>query len=211
MAYACFISYRRPESDIETKIIAELHAMLRGYLGLLYGPRSVFLDDTRLSGGDFLEIALARALHQSVCMVMVYKAWYFDCAHPYCAREYRAMLELEKQRLALLPEAERQHGLIIPIALTCGNTLYIPSEIKQRLFATIDVFGLRNYRLESCVSSKAAIQKVAQHIIDRCTQLGNLIPDSLQDDPTFTLPAEQDLTGWLCEMAGAGLPLPFRT
>ena len=49
-------------------------------------------------------------------MVMIYTPTYFDKDRTYCAREYKAMENLETQRLEMLGyQRNFQHGLIIPV------------------------------------------------------------------------------------------------
>ena len=60
-----------------------------------------YLDRDRLKGGEFYNEALASNLCKSACLVVLYTPVYFSLDHMYCAREYRAMeqIELARQRL----------------------------------------------------------------------------------------------------------------
>jgi hypothetical protein len=51
-------------------------------------------------------------------MVLLFSPYYFDMQSMYCAREYKAMLELEAKRLKLLPQGfGKRKGLIIPVVM----------------------------------------------------------------------------------------------
>lgn len=110
--YACFISYRHGQRKLAERIINDLYETLSGELELLRDEQ-VFLDRERLRGGYFYNEALAEALCHSACMIVVFTPTYFSRNHTYCAREYKAMEELEKKRLRLLSgSVHKNRGLI---------------------------------------------------------------------------------------------------
>ena len=92
--HSCFISYRHGHGELTERILTDLSTALSNELGLLRNE-GVFVDRERLQGGMFYNEALARALCESACMVMIFTPTYFDTAHTFCAREYKAMEELE--------------------------------------------------------------------------------------------------------------------
>src|SRR5215475_6616902 len=98
---ACFISYRHGQYELMRQFTADLCAALRSELEPMLHGCGVYVDD-RLMGGDLYSVALARNLYESATMVMVYTPTYFDAEHPYCAREYTAMIALEQERLSRL-------------------------------------------------------------------------------------------------------------
>ncbi|MCI0513043.1 toll/interleukin-1 receptor domain-containing protein, partial [candidate division KSB1 bacterium] len=87
--YSCFISYRHDQGEIMEKFVDDLCAALQNEVIMLTGMHA-YLDKTRLQGGNFYNVELARSLCQSVCLIMVFTPQYFSASHPYCAREYKA-------------------------------------------------------------------------------------------------------------------------
>jgi hypothetical protein len=143
--HACFISYRHVgQNELLNSFLEQLSRSLSFELQLWLKEcpeGGVYLDRERLQGGDFYNEALATALCESACMIMVFIPLYFDKDRPYCTREYKAMELLEKERLARLDSEQRTHGLIIPIILRGGNDL--PDEIKEgRQYYDFQSFGL---------------------------------------------------------------------
>ena len=59
-----------------------------------------YVDKQRLSGGFSFNEALARAICESVCLIVVFSPTYLDS--PYCADELLAMEEIEEQRKHVL-------------------------------------------------------------------------------------------------------------
>ncbi len=91
---------------------------LEGSVAWWLSRRTVYLDERRLRGGDFLDPELAANICSSACMVLLFSPYYFDMQSMYCAREYKAMLELEAKRLKLLPQGfGKRKGLIIPVVM----------------------------------------------------------------------------------------------
>lgn|SRR5215213_9195515 len=127
--YSCFISYRDYRNETNSQLIRDLHEALSDEMQFhLEAP--VFLDEERLGPGYSYNEVLATALCESLCMILVYTPRYFDANGTYCAREYRAMVELEKERLSSLPDADlKRQGLIIPIVIRGEDDL--PAEIKS--------------------------------------------------------------------------------
>src|SRR5215472_15214398 len=129
---ACYISYRHGQFELMQEFIADFRIALCFELEPILHSRSVYLDRERLSGGEFYDHSLAQNLYESATMVLIYTPTYFDAANPYCAREYSAMLVLERGRLdrLLACGSAVNHGLIIPVVLR--GCRYLPNEIKER-------------------------------------------------------------------------------
>src|SRR5216117_660222 len=139
---------------------------LSAELELLRGE-GAYIDWQRLNGGDFYNEAFARALYESVCMILIYQPNYFDQAHPYCAREYRAMCELERERLALLPPMEQTHGLIIPCVLRGEDA--IPQELAStRHYEDFSKFMLVDAEMSTHPLYAQNIRRLAHYIDQRC-------------------------------------------
>ncbi|HET9909818.1 MAG TPA: TIR domain-containing protein, partial [Anaerolineales bacterium] len=79
--YSCFISYKHDSVNIAR----DFQDALENEISLLLNL-PVYRDEERLHAGDFFNSALAQALCQSACMVMIYIPRYFDKASTYCAR-----------------------------------------------------------------------------------------------------------------------------
>ncbi|MCK6583971.1 MAG: toll/interleukin-1 receptor domain-containing protein [Anaerolineales bacterium] len=97
--WACFVSYRHGQGDLLKNFINELTKALENRLGLLGMGLKVFVDRERLNPSYSVTPGLAEAICQSVCMIVVYNNGYFDKNNPFCAKEFCAMVELEKKRL----------------------------------------------------------------------------------------------------------------
>jgi hypothetical protein len=204
--HTCFLSYRHGQHSIKQRFIREFHQALSGELALLRNE-NVYVDWDRLEGGDFYNEALARALFESVCMVVVYQGNYFDLEHTFCAREYRAMCDLETQRLELLPNREgRDHGLIIPVILRGANA--IPPEItSRRQYHDFSKFMLIDEELERHPLYAPRIRQIGDYIHERCSLLeGAPIPENGGD--TFRLPEEEAIEPWLKGIAPPRMRFP---
>ena len=81
LKYSCFISYRHTQEDIVQDLVSSLKRELGRWSDL-----DVYVDTSRLEGGDFFNRELAKALCESVCLIVVYTPTYFSKQHSYCAR-----------------------------------------------------------------------------------------------------------------------------
>ena len=146
--YSCFISYRHGQRKMAERIINDLSDALASELEL-WLEQEVYVDRERLKGGDFYNEALATALCESVCMIMIFTPTYFSSDHTFCAREYKAMEKLEEQRfLAIGGQTDKKRGLIIPIVFRGEDSL--PKEIKdRRLYYNFDKFSLSDIETQA--------------------------------------------------------------
>jgi hypothetical protein len=127
--YSCFISYSHGQGDLIRKFTDQLKAALENYLGP-YMTERVYLDRDRLQTGFQYNEALAEAICQSVCMIVVYSPLYER--RPYCLREYRAMELIEQKRKKNLGgRADRTRGIIYPIIFRVNSDDDVPPKIKQ--------------------------------------------------------------------------------
>lgn len=205
--YSCFISYRHTTQykgkSFTQRIVEDLKAELE-----LRVAHEVFRDTERLRGAEFYQEALATALCRSVCMVVLFWPTYFSEQHTFCAREFKAMEQLEQERLrALEDQAERQNGLIVVIALR--DFRLIPAEIRQnRLCKDFESYTLKpNMRRDP--GFQQDVLEISRYIADRVRLFERLRYQS-RDCAEFRLPAEQDVLPWIREVAAPFAPLPNR-
>src|SRR6185436_8894624 len=104
----------------------------------------VYLDFERNKVANDFNVNIARALCKSLCMIMIYNPVYFDETHTYCAREFKAMEELEGIRLKQLGNEFSHLKHIVPIILKGEKQLpgYISNSrqcIKEFLDAPDDI------------------------------------------------------------------------
>jgi len=197
--HACFVSYRHGQGAIKRRFVEEFTRALRDELELLRDQRP-YVDMERLTGGDFFNQALARALYGSATFVIVYQPNYFDLLHPYCAREYRAMRALEQERLSLLPTPEeRDHGLIIPVILRSPEGL--PPELRgARQFEDFRKFMLMDDDISRHPLYAPRVRVIAEYINRRCQCLEAAhIPFDSAD--AFQLPGEDETRLWIQNLA----------
>jgi hypothetical protein len=110
--YACLISYRHGHQPGTQRFYEAFRRELAIQVDFYLPGMDVYLDTNRVRGGDFFNRELASVLCSSVCMVMLFNPLYFDASNSYAAREYRAMVALEQQRLI-----DDQAGIAASLAL----------------------------------------------------------------------------------------------
>jgi hypothetical protein len=206
--YSCFISFRHGQRALAERIINDLYDALSNEMELFLSNKKVYVDWERLQGGDFYNEALALALCESVCMVVVFTPTYFDKEHTFCAREYKAMEELEKKRLKLLSsQDDKEHGLIIPIIFR--GEKFLPAGIKSRRhYYNFENFLLCNKKISQHRDYALKIKKIAEYIADRCMTLEALDEDPCGGCESFTLPPEEEIRHWIEEVKGSRMPFP---
>ncbi len=145
----------------------------------------------------FYNEALASALCESACMVIVFTPIYFSVNHTYCAREYKAMEALEDERLKLLGNAmDKQNGLIIPVIFRGAESL--PTDLKnRRQFYCFDQFLLSDAKLSENPQYATKIKEMAQYIAGRFEALNSLPGDPCGLCKDFALPTEEGILSWL--------------
>jgi hypothetical protein len=189
---------RRIVSDLYEALSSELEA---------FRDEPVFIDEDRLQGGDFYNDTLAEALCSSVCMIVVFTPTYFSKNHTYCAREYKAMEELENERLDLL-SGNVSRGLIIPIVFRGED--YLPPEIRdQRQYYDFSDFLLCDEKICEHPNYSEKIREIVEYISARCVDLESL-NRVFSECEEFTLPSEEDIQSWLTQVADSSIPFPGR-
>lgn len=205
---ACFISYRHGQYELMKEFTTDFCAALRSELEPMLHRGGVYLDHDRLQGGDLYNHQLAKNLYESATMIMVYTPTYFDAEHPYCAREYTAMVALEQHRLSRLRGTGRgDHGLIIPIVLRGAR--YLPEEIKKRRqYHDFEGFQLGSRRLSRHPRFAPVIREIAAYICDRYQELRELPDEMFQGGEQFSLPDESEIAPFLNTRVEFKLPFP---
>jgi hypothetical protein len=190
----CFISYRHLGDPDAAAIVTAFKKALVTQISLWIPNASVYFDTERLQGGDFFSRELARQLCRSSCMILLFNPFYFDVDHPYCAREYKAMLHLERDRLAKLPRELQSSGLIIPVIIRGEESL--PNELKtQRQYFSLDQYLLQpaDFQQRECL---AEIRKIANVVYHRYRLMSRFGADAT-DCSAFDFPSEDDIREWL--------------
>jgi hypothetical protein len=194
--HSCFISYRRGQEELTRTFVTGLQRALSNYLEP-WLDETVFLDEGRLTGGDYLETRIADALCKSVCMVLVFTPRYFSPEHLYCTREFLAMEEIERSRFQIANREPRNQDKSFIIPVVFRGAELIPSEVRRRGRFSYDFS--RYTLLETDISRNegyvGSIQEIAQRVHELHSEFRNY------DDPfaanAFELPSEDEARGWL--------------
>jgi hypothetical protein len=189
--YACFVSYCHGRYDLVRGFMEQLQAALKAALETRL-DEEMYIDTERLRPGFRYNEELARAICQSVCMVVVY--WPTYERHAYCMREFAGMEELEEKRRRLLgPLAERLRGLIIPIILRGSDD--VPDRIRRhRHYADFSRFTLASPEIKHHPEYAAEIKKIAEVIHEQYKYFAGHDPCSICQG--FQLPPESEVPSW---------------
>jgi hypothetical protein len=181
--HATFISWAHAREELGRTFIESLYSALSGSLELQV-KQGVYLDEKRLRPGYIFDAALAEAMCQSACWVLVFSPRYL--VQDFCQLEYAAMQDLEaKRRRELGVRLPRTHGMIIPIVLR-GKDSQIPTSLRDsRHFVDFRRFSLAKPDIARNRKSARKIEEMAEHIAELC-QLGR---PAIPDCDTFELPA----------------------
>lgn len=206
-----FFSYRHLPAKGYTNLVNDIYESLAETMVLRFGQRDVvFRDKDRMKPGAKLNPTLAANLCQSVCMVMIYVPPYFDEFATYCAREYKAMLTLEGQRLDALEGESRNEGLIIPIV--CQDWNRCPKEIKEHhLACNFEDYFLATDFVSSLPPARQELKKIGSYIADRFEELSDRLPDACAHCPKFNLPSDEEIKPWVRGMRAPRYRLPGRS
>jgi len=205
LRFSCFISYRHTQEDIVQELVSSLETELSRWLDL-----DVYVDRERLKGGQFFNSELAKALCESVCLIVVYTPTYFSKQNSYCAREYKAMEILEDERLLYLglPRNKRR-GFIIPIVYRGDKKL--PTTIKnERHYHLFEPFQISGRDTLDNPEYAEKIKDIAEYIEERCAELRLVEDDICACCDTFSFPEESEISDWLENMLPPKPELPGR-
>lgn len=161
-SHSCFISYCHGQGDIIAPFIGQLRDALNSCLDPYLDER-VYLDSERLRPGYRFNESIARALCESICMVLVYVPKYER--HEYCLRELSAMERLEQRRFALLGDSvDRRLGFIIPVVLR-GRLDDLPSAIRNaRHFCDFSRYTTASPEIGRTADYAARLDEIAEYV-----------------------------------------------
>jgi hypothetical protein len=184
--YACFISY--PHSQGMLKPFIEFKQTLETYLSL-YVEAEVYMDTDRLKPGYMYNEAIAKAICESACMVVVFSPLYEHS--PYCLQEFLAMEAIEKKRKKTLGRRYgKNRSMILPVILR-GSLEDLPPKIKSIQYIDISKFMLTG--LTRSMEYRKVMAAIAAAIIQHYKELKDLDTDGLNEDcNSFVLPSEEE-------------------
>jgi hypothetical protein len=191
--YACFISYCHGQYELVKGFMDQLKAALKSELEPLL-DEEVYIDEERLKAGYRYNEELAKAICQSVCMVVVYSPKYER--HEYCIREFEGMEKLEQRRWELLGAARNDaRGFIIPIVLRGGED--VPARIKEnKHYADFSRFTLATPDIIRNPEYVVEIRKIANVIYEQFKTFRDAGADPCTLCPGFKLPQASEVVAW---------------
>jgi hypothetical protein len=196
--YGCFFSYAHGRYELMNKFKAALSDAIRCYLEPYFDNEDeLFIDTEQLGGGDDIDRRIARALCESVSMILIYTPKYE--AHGYTRREYAAMQMLEHERGQWYPMPSH---LIIPVIMTMHPGKLPPQITNSSLYVDFSHFTMATSDLKSNPDFLPDIKKIVERIVihyqyqKRYTPVGHdcnqfVLPDvppEWRDLPDLTFP-----------------------
>jgi hypothetical protein len=182
--YGCFFSYAHGRHAFMSKFKNDLVDALKCYLEPhLDSESELFIDSEQLGGGDDLDHRIARALCESVCMIVIYTPKYE--AHAYTRREFAAMQLIEAERSLWYPLPSH---LIIPVIMT-RHPLCLPPQITgPGMYVDFSRYTLATADLKTNPDYLPDIDKVVQRIASHYHLLKGAAPPG-HDCGRFEMPA----------------------
>jgi hypothetical protein len=181
--HGCFFSYAHGHHAYMSKFKNDLADALQCYLEPHFDHEDeLFIDSEQLGGGDDLDGRIARALCESVCMIVIYTPKYE--AHGYTRREFAAMqlIEQERRQWYRLPS-----HLIIPVIMT-SHPLDLPRQITDNgMYVDFSRYTLASGDLKANPEFLPDIKKIVQRVAAHYHQLKRCIPPE-HDCSQFVLP-----------------------
>jgi hypothetical protein len=191
--YACFVSYCHGQYELVKTFMDQLKAALKAELEPLL-DEEVYVDEERLRSGYHYNEELAKAICQSVCMIVVYSPRYER--HEYCIREFEGMELLETRRRELLGlSGDLARGFIIPVILRGGDD--VPNRIKQhKHYSDFSKFSLASTDIIRNPEYVEEIRKIASVIYERYKVFRTIGTDPCASCDAFQLPRASDVVAW---------------
>ncbi len=168
--YCCFLSYRHGDKTMAT-FASQIVDALADELSMLlddYPALPIFKDDRSIEVGDKVDPAIAQALCQSVCMLVIYTPNYLSEEKPYCASELEGMIRLEKERIAKLVGVDEKTGFLITVILR-GDRGELPQLLKERQNEDFSAFALHTSEIRRNKKFSPQIQQIAKKIKSHCS------------------------------------------
>lgn len=198
-ANSCFISYSSGDGVLLESFIPQVQEAFASSLGPYLKGMPVYLDKTRMSGGEFIDVTIARELCRSLCMILVYSPTYHR-SH-YCRSEFYTMAKLEESRWRAARITRPSMGMIIPILLR-GSMDEMPPDIASRRelmdfskFTTADRRIIKNRRYVERIEQTAEnIYRMSESldasnaVFDDCEQLELLSQDEIPEWKPTAIP-----------------------
>jgi hypothetical protein len=166
----------------------------------------VYIDEDRLLPGYRYDEALAKAICQSICMIVVYTPKYER--HSYCRREFAAMERIERSRKELLGDrADAEVNMIIPVIFR-GSEDDLPDRLKKVIhhcdfskYSTVspDISQNQQYVDE--------IEKIAKVVYGQYKTFVDLDEKISNHCDLFELPSEEEAEPWRINNGTALFPL----
>jgi len=182
--YGCFFSYAHGKHELMQRFKAALVDALRCYLEPHFdNEEELFVDTEQLGGGDDLDRKIARAMCESVCMILIYTPKYE--AHAYTRREYAAMELIEQQRSAWYTMPSH---LIIPVIMTQHPEHLPPQIANARMYVDFSHFTMATADLKSNPAFLPDIEKIVKRISTHYQLQKKFTPPG-HDCNQFVLPA----------------------
>jgi len=174
--------------------IEQLKKALKDYLDP-YLDEPVYIDVERLQPGFHYNEELAKAICQSICMIVVYSPKYER--HSYCLREFRAMEIIEEKRTQLLGNrADSSRGMIIPIIFR-GEIEDLPPKITERIHCCdFSNFTLERTDISSNPEFINDIEEIAKSIYQHFEIFRKSNIDFFSECNSFSLPSENEILHW---------------
>lgn len=158
--YGCFFSYAHGRYELMNKFKSALSEAIRCYLEPYFDSEDeLFIDTEQLGGGDDIDRRIARAMCESVTMILIYTPKYE--AHSYTRREYAAMQQLEFERSQWYPMPSH---LTIPVIMTM-HPGKLPPQITSSLYVDFSHFTMATTDLKSNPDFLPDIQKIVDRIV----------------------------------------------
>jgi hypothetical protein len=186
--YCCFISYPHGQDNVLVPFVEDFVKGLETEIKAIM-RRKVWVDYNFIKGGNRLDEEIGPDICRSVCMILLYTPLYFDTEHTYCARELKAMQDLESQRLKSLKDKGK--GLIIPIVLR-GEKRFPKVLSESRVYYRFTDIEFNDPKLKISEKYAKELKEIAEYIFDRCEQLDQVAGKSSHDCESFCLPSPED-------------------
>lgn len=153
----------------------------------VYFDEGVYVDEDRLNPGFKYNAALAKAICQSLCMVVVYIPKYER--HEYCRKEFAAMEYLEKKRFCSIDDRKMsEFGMIIPVILR-GEKEDLPQKIAKNIhYADFSRWTTASDKIEDDKDSIKEVEKIAKYVYKLYKSIETHCDDIFYDCESFRIP-----------------------